>query len=70
MIDRLKERVEKQFHFNFNDFAEGEKERSTVIVGFLAVLELVKQGNLLVRQTARFHEIHIERSHSTAPRYQ
>lgn len=70
MIDKLKERVERQFQFNFHEFAKEEKERSTVIVGFLAVLELVKQGSLLVRQTTRFHEIHIERRQSTAPRYQ
>lgn len=70
MIGQLKERVEKQFHFSFNEFAKNEKERSTVIVGFLAVLELVKQGNLLVKQTAQFHEIHIEQRERVTPRYQ
>lgn len=69
MISRLKDRVEKQFQFNFEEFTKNEKERSTVIVGFLAVLELVKQGNLLVNQSARFHKIEIESTESVAPRY-
>ena len=70
MIDRLRERIENQFIFNFQDFTKDEKERSTVIVGFLAVLEMVKQGGLVVRQTNCFRDIHIERAHATAPRYQ
>lgn len=69
MIDRLKRRIEQQFRFNFNEFAGDEVERTSVIVGFLAVLELVKQGTVLVRQNARFHEIEIERTETLAPRY-
>lgn len=70
MIDRLRERIEKQFSCKFRDFTGGSTERATVIVGFLAVLEMVKQGGVFVRQTAHFHEIEIEREGSTAPRYQ
>lgn len=69
MIDRLRERIEKQLSFKFRDFTGGGAERTTVIVGFLAVLEMVKQGTLIVRQAARFHDIEIEREMSTAPRY-
>ncbi len=70
MIDRLRERIEKQLTFKFKDFTGNSGERTTVIVGFLAVLEMVKQGIVLVRQSARFHDIEIEREGSSAPRYQ
>ncbi len=69
MIDRLRERIEKQLTFKFKDFTGDAKEKSTVIVGFLAVLEMVKQGIVLVRQSARFHDIEIEREGTSAPRY-
>jgi len=70
MIERLKERVERQFAFKFREFTGDSKERSTIIVGFLAVLEMVKQGTVLVHQSARFHDIEIEREGNTTPRYQ
>ncbi len=69
MIDRLKERIERQLSFKFTDFHGDSRERSTIIVGFLAVLEMVKQGSVLVRQHAHFHEIEIEREGSAVPRY-
>lgn len=70
MIDRLRIRIEKQFSCNFRDFTGGSKERPTIIVGFLAVLEMVKQGGILVRQSTRFCDIEIEREGSTTPRYE
>lgn len=70
MIEQLKQRIEKQFTFKFREFTGNSAERSTVIVGFLAVLEMVKQGSVLVRQSARFHDIEIERETSTMPRYE
>jgi len=69
MMTRLKERIERQMKLTFKDFTGGTGERSTVIVGFLAILEMVKQGGILVSQAARFHEIEIERQGATAPRY-
>ncbi len=70
MIERLRTRIEKQLSFKFHDFTGGNAERTTVIVGFLAVLEMVKQGQLLVRQATRFHDIEIERHAGSVPRYQ
>jgi segregation and condensation protein A len=70
MIEQLRERIEKQLSFKFKDFTGSAVERTTVIVGFLAVLEMVKQGIVLVRQTVRFEDIEIERDSSVAPRYQ
>lgn len=69
MIERLKERIERQFSCKFRDFTGGSKERATIIVGFLAVLEMVKQGGILVRQSTHFCEIEIERDGNNTPRY-
>ncbi len=70
MIGKLKDRIEKQLKFTFKDFTEGGTERAVVVVGFLAVLEMVKQGGVLVRQSQCFHEIEIERESKNVPRYQ
>jgi segregation and condensation protein A len=69
MIGNLRERIERQMKLTFKDFTGGTGERSTVIVGFLAVLEMVKQGSVIVSQAARFHDIEIERDMSTRPHY-
>lgn len=70
MMSRLKDRIEKQLSFTFKDFTGGAAEKTTIVVGFLAVLEMVKQGSLLVKQSARFHDIEIEREAGSVPRYQ
>lgn len=70
MMLNLQNRIEKQFTFKFKDFAGSAAERSTVIVGFLAVLEMVKQGMILVTQSTRFTDIEIERNGSSVPKYQ
>lgn len=78
MIDRLRMRVERQLKFGFQEFIQPNRsagltgaslERGTVIVGFLAVLEMVKQGLVMVRQTKRYEDIEIEREGSGPPRY-
>lgn len=69
MMERLRERIEKQMKFRFKDFTGGSAERSTIIVGFLAVLEMVKQGIVMVKQTERYDEIEIEREGGGTPRY-
>ncbi len=70
MIERLKERIEKQLTCTFKGFTGNSTERTTIIVGFLAVLEMVKQGGVLVRQSAHFCDFEIEREGSITPRYQ
>lgn len=70
MIDRLHERIERQLSFTFSDFANASKhDRPVIIVGFLAVLEMVKQGKVLVRQAATYHDIEIERFSHNIPHY-
>lgn len=69
MIDRLHERIEKQLKLRFSELVGNTKERHTMIVGFLAILESVKQGSVLVSQLSRFEEIEIEHSKAQLPRY-
>lgn len=70
MIIRLKERIERQLTFTFSEFTGNSAERITIVVGFLAILEMVKQGGIMVTQSERFHDIEIERDTYTAPRYE
>jgi segregation and condensation protein A len=69
MMGNLQIRIEKQFKLTFKEFAGGSAERHTVIVGFLAVLEMVKQGMVMVNQGGRFHDIEIERHGPGVPKY-
>lgn len=69
MVARLHTRIEQAMRLRFSDLLEGTAERTTVIVGFLAVLESVKQGSILVAQANRFSEIEIEKHGVSAPRY-
>ena len=70
MIDRLQQRINNALKLRFSDLLGDETEKVTVIVGFLAVLESVKQGKVLVAQVTRFDDIEIERQGSFTPNYQ
>ncbi len=73
MIERLAERISKATRLSFKDF-HGEKGKLTrekkvsVIVGFLAMLELVKRGAIRVTQEGA-GEIHIETDQVGLPQY-
>jgi segregation and condensation protein A len=69
MMKNLQRRIETQLKARFSDIRKEAEEHKTVIVGFLAILELVKQGNVLVSQLGRFDDIEIELEQSGAPRY-
>lgn len=69
MIDRLHKRIENQLRLKFSELIAGSTEKHTHIVGFLAVLESVKQGSILVTQIERFEEIEIENSKPRVPSY-
>lgn len=69
MIDRLHHRIERQMNLKFSDLIKDEKEKGSVIVGFLAILESVKQGSVLVAQAKRYDDIHIEREGKSVPLY-
>lgn len=69
MIERLHDRIEKQLKLRFSELVAGSGEKHTLIVSFLAVLESVKQGSILVSQLGRFEDIEIEHSRPGLPRY-
>ncbi len=69
MIHRLHTRIEQQVKVSFKELIGDSRERAHVIVGFLAVLESVKQGSILAAQLSRFSDIHIEKHNLEAPKY-
>jgi len=69
MMSNLQRRVERQFTLRFSELRRTEPEHKNVIVGFLAILELFKQGDVLVLQETRFADIHIEKEKATVPSY-
>lgn len=70
VMDRLAERITKNFKMSFRDFAGvGKAEKVDVIVSFLAMLELVKQGMLQVTQGEHGEDIHMETNILDTPRY-
>lgn len=69
MIDRLHTRIQREMKLRFSDLIKDETEKRNVIVGFLAILESVKQGSVLVAQAKRYDDIHIEREGKDVPRY-
>lgn len=70
MIDNLTKRITQGLKMKFSDFSKIHKEeRVNVIVGFLAMLELVKQGVILVSQNKMFGDIDMETMNVGVPRY-
>ncbi len=70
MIDTLATRIQSSMKLSFNEFSGmGKKEKVEVIVGFLAMLELVKQGVITVEQSGRFSDIVIQTDAVGVPRY-
>lgn len=70
MMDRLAKRVQSAMTLSFKDFANGQKEKVEVIVSFLALLELVKQGAVAAEQHDTYGDIRISHTASTAvPHY-
>ncbi len=69
MIENLIDRIRDNMALSFSDFARGredskstpKEEKLNLIVSFLAMLELVKQGSLIVQQEGMFNEITMER---------
>ncbi|HXK38099.1 MAG TPA: segregation/condensation protein A [Candidatus Paceibacterota bacterium] len=76
MMNRLAERVTGALKMGFSRFAKYERgkpisreERVDVIVSFLAMLELVKQGTITVAQSDDWGEIDIEPIELATPTY-
>jgi len=69
MMARLQKRITQQLRTRFSDIRRDEPEHKNVIVGFLAILELFKQGDLLIVQDGRFADIHLESDKASTPTY-
>ena len=80
MVDKLSKRIEKSLKTSFSDFAKastdkkdfsgiGRTEKVNVIVSFLAMLELIKQGLVRVSQDKHFEDIQIESESAGVPMY-
>ncbi|MFA6969344.1 MAG: segregation/condensation protein A, partial [Candidatus Paceibacterota bacterium] len=66
----LAKRVQSAMTLSFKDFAGSAKEKVEVIVSFLALLELVKQGAVAAEQFEAHGDIRISHTASAAvPRY-
>lgn len=75
MINSLTTRIQSSLRMSFKDFAkshgaEGKEHKVTIIVSFLAMLELVKQGIVDVTQEKDFEDINIETQTLGVPRYE
>ena len=70
-IDNLTKRITQGLKMKFSDFSGSlnKTERVNVIVSFLAMLELVKQGIIHVSQEQNFGDINMESKEIGVPRY-
>lgn len=71
MMSRLSERIQRALSVTFEEFVGSPEDKREIVVGFLAVLELVKRGMLLVEQERQFADITMS-YHGAArpPRYE
>lgn len=69
MMDTLRTRVERAMSVSFKEFTGTKTERIEIIVSFLALLELVKQGAVEVTQYGHFNDIQIQNTGTGVPRY-
>lgn len=60
-IQQIRERIYRQASSKFSDILREAKDKTEVIVSFLALLELIKQRTIAVRQENIFEDIVIEK---------
>jgi segregation and condensation protein A len=69
-IQKLTHRVKNNLQMSFREFAGvGKEEKVNVIVSFIAMLELVKQGMIAVTQSDAYEDIKIETKEISTPSY-
>ena len=70
VMENLAKRITKNLKMSFKEFSGiGKEEKVNVIVSFLAMLELVKQGAISVSQDEHFSDITIESDNIGIPKY-
>ncbi|MCR4334706.1 MAG: segregation/condensation protein A [Patescibacteria group bacterium] len=71
VIENLSTRIKSSLKMNFKDFSSiGKQEKVNIIVSFLAMLELVKRGVILVNQESHKNDIFMETIDVGIPRYE
>jgi segregation and condensation protein A len=69
-MERLKEKLTKSLSGSFKDFSGmGKAEKVEIIVHFLALLELVKEGTLRVTQDSPYEDISLTTGEIGTPTY-
>lgn len=63
-IAQIREKIYGQISTRFSDILREAKDKTEVIVSFLALLELMKQRVIIVKQNKTFEDILIERTES------
>lgn len=61
-IEQIKNLIFKRSKLSFNHLINSSKSKIEIIVNFLALLELIKQRNVIVSQEENFKEIFIQRN--------
>lgn len=70
VIERLSFRIRKNIKVSFREFSGlGKTDKLNVAITFLALLELVRSGNVLVNQENNFSDIDIENNQVNTPIY-
>ena len=70
MITNLTEHVKKHLKMGFKEFSGmGKSDKVNVIVSFLAMLELVKQGIIEASQEKKFDDIKMQTVSVGVPTY-
>ena len=67
MMTRLAERIERALSVTFKDFVGAPEDKREIVVGFLAVLELVRRGMLIANQGEHFTEISLSYAGAIQP---
>jgi len=69
VMDGLKHRIERALSLSFKEFTGDTADRVHVIVSFLALLELVKEGSIDALQGDTYSDIQIESQDVSTPKY-
>ena len=60
-VDRIRNLLRGGKTINFKDLFKNSKNRTEVIVGFLALLDLLKKKDIMVRQGNSFGDLEVEK---------
>lgn len=69
VISDLATRVSRAMKMSFSDFVKDKAEKINVIISFLGMLELVKQGAINIEQKGHFSDISMETKEVGVPHY-